>query len=204
MLVLGTGLLALGGCGPKVTVESAWMAPGIQARPVQSVMVVGIARNAGLRGTYESLAAQTFGEHGASALRSLDVLPPSQAITKEAVAQAIEGRDIEAIFATRLLDVQTSQQYVPPTTTSWGYPGYYRDFWGYYPAVSVAVMEPGYFVEVKTYLLESSLWNATTGEIVWSAQTSVVDPNKPAPAFERLMAKLVQELEAADLLAPAP
>jgi hypothetical protein len=197
-LFLATVLAA---CAPRVNVQLAWLDPGVTPAPLRSVMVVGIARNAGLRDRYETIAREGFAGSGTAALRSLDLLSPKQPLDKETIEKAIAGRDVQAIFATRLLDVETSQTYVPPSyTPGFRYPSYYGSFYGYAPFATSMVMEPGYFVEKKEYLLESSLWNAETGSLMWTAQTSVIDPNKPDPAFKALMRKLVDELRAAGFL----
>lgn len=36
--------------------------------------------------------------------------------------------------------------------------------------------DPGYYVTDKTYFLETNLYNAASGQLVWSAQSETVNP----------------------------
>jgi hypothetical protein len=204
------GILLLGACGPKVSVTHAWKDPDYKPYPIRSVMVLGVAHNRGTRGAYETLLADAFAKRGVSALRSIDVMPPLVEVDEENVREAIEGRNVDVIFATRVLDVETAHDYVPPSTivtgnyyNTWNSPGYYDNFWGYAPYAWGTVTTPGYYVDSKTYLIESTVWDAKSGEMIWTAQTSIVDPNNVMPALRNLRDKLVQELIAASLSVPS-
>jgi hypothetical protein len=112
------------------------------------------------------------------------------------VEVAIEGKDIDAVLVTRLLGVEQVEQYHPPT-----YHGYYGSYDSYYRH-SRANSSPGYHSSYTLLKLETNLYDALTGKLVWSMQSESMDSPTPQDIIKGQVALTVKRLGERDLIAP--
>ena len=110
-------------------------------------------------------------------------MPPDRAIVEES-PEVQKGRlteeGIDGVFAISLLEKNNTTKYVQGTTTyapASFYGGYYGSFYSYYPHMYSNVYQPGYYVASQEIILNSSLFDVETGELLWSAQSDTSDPS---------------------------
>ena len=87
---------------------------------------------------------------------------------------------------------------MPGNTTMYApYPayGYYGSFGGYYGYSSTYMYDPGYYVNDKTYYIESNLYDLATGEIVWSVQSEAYDASDLNSLSKEYAALLINKLK---------
>lgn len=104
----------------------------------------------------------------------------------------------DAILTVSLIDKETDTRYVPGSYDYAPYPRYnfYGRFWGYYSYWYPVIYTPGYYVNEKTYYIETNLYDANTQELVWSAQSETYSPSGLhdfASEYAQLIAKKLKQ-----------
>lgn len=165
----------------------------------KKVFIYAIAHNEGNRQSFEDALATAAEAEGIEVIRSYQEFGPNypkQSTTDEEIMERIKATGCDAIFTTALVDVESETRYVPGTTAYAPYPayGYYGSFGGYY-GYSAYVYEPGYYTEDNTYFLESNLYDASTGDIVWSVQSEAYNPSNAKNAARQYAALLFDKLK---------
>ena len=125
---------------------------------------------------------------------------------EEEVEALIKERGIEAVIVTRLLNLEREEIVVPPSTTVSSYPSYgrpYYDSWyGYYSHGYGVTHDPGYTYEKVTVSLETNLYDAANGKLIWSGQSDTYNPDSTQDVFGPTTDIIVDELVYQKLLTP--
>ena len=201
------GLLALAACGGGTKFTGTWTNPEYaKSQKVDDVMVVAISPNETSRRIYETELARQLERQGVRAWPSVQFHPAVDQLPREKAEALIAEHGIEAVIVTRLLDVERTDVYVPPTTYVSSYPTYghpyYGNWYGYYSASYTVSHDPGYTYEKVTVVLETNLYDAASGDIIWSGQSNTLDPSGVNDVIEPTAALIVEELVANRLLHP--
>ncbi len=133
---------------------------------------------------------------GASALASYQLIPDEDALEKEQIVEAIDGREIDGVLITRLVSEDKRQRHVQPRSV--GPVGY--GYYGHYYRSYNAVYSHGYLVEDTIVTLETNLYSATTEELIWSGTTESFDPESVTQIIDELAKLVVQKLTKEKLL----
>jgi hypothetical protein len=186
----------LDACAPSTKITASWKNPEVNSDAISSVLVTALTDKTSNRRIVESDLADAFQQAGLRVMKSIDVLPPSFTGTslpdRKDLADKIKSVGVDGILTVALIDKETENRYVPG---SYGYTpmtrfAYYGRFWGYYTTWHPTLYSPGYYKEDKTYFLETNLYNATTEELVWSAQSETYNPNS-LTGFSKEFAQIV-------------
>ena len=188
------------GCGGSVSLVNVWTDPEYHGDKIEKILVVGIAAREQTRSIFEYQLKYEFNANGVYAMASLDVMPKDVEISKEAFAKYFKDHDLDAVLITGLLRADTSQTYVPghsyyvPGHSYALSPGYHRDYWGYYHSHWTMYHEPGYIKETRKYMIESTLYETTKGNIIWRGISKTVNPDNIMIVIEDLSKTLVKRL----------
>jgi hypothetical protein len=201
------GVLSLGACSGGTKFTGTWTNPEYaQSQQVDDVLVVAISENTTSRRIWETELARQLERQGVRAWPSIQIHPAVEQLPKEKAEALIAEHGIEAVIVTRLLDVDRQDVYVPPTTYVSSYPTYgqpyYGNWYGYYSASYTVSHDPGYTYEKVTVVLETNLYDASNGEIIWSGQSNTLDPGGVNDVIEPTTALIVEELVINKLLHP--
>lgn len=192
--------LILTSCAPSMKITGNWMNQDVMGKgKFKKVFIYGIFPNEGTRQSVEDALAKAAASEGIEAIKSYQAFGPNfpkQSTTDEDIIAKIKEAGCDAIFTTALVDVQSETRYVPGSTVYSPYPayGYYGSFGGYY-SHSAYIYEPGYYTEDNTYFLESNLYDAENGEIVWSVQSEAYNPSNADNAARQYAALLMDKLK---------
>jgi len=181
------------GCGGSVSLVNVWTDPGYHGANIDKILVVGMAPREQTRSMFEYQLTNVFRTYGVNAMASLDAMPKDVEISKEAFAKYFKDHDLDAVLITGLLMADTSQTYVPGHSYSVS-SGYYRDYWGYYHSHWTMYHEPGYYKETRKYMIESTLYETTKGNIIWRGISKTVNPDNIMTVIEDLSKTLVKRL----------
>jgi hypothetical protein len=201
LLVFLVAASALSACSQtRTTIPLSWRNPDFDQTGFKKLFVIGVGENEGGRRLFEDTFAKALAYEGASAQASWGMLPQSTPLTEEQIRGALEGGDFDGVLITRLLSVDQSQEYVPPSThtvpnTYSGY-GYY----GYYGASYSAVHEPGYFKTNTTFRLETNLYSVATADLVWSGQSETLNPESLTDVIDSMTAAVAKKLKEEKLI----
>lgn len=202
LVAFGIALFCLAGisCATKTELSSIWKSDSSATLPMNQMLVIGIAENDIKRRSFEDAFGTALEEQGVDAVPSYRVLPSSERLSKESIQQAIRGRGFQGVVATRLVQIDEHEKYVPPTT--YVKPSYYgRGLYGYYGRGYEVVHQPGYTVYTTIVRLETHLYDASSAELVWAAHSDTFNPKSIDDGIESVTKKLSKRL-AADGFAP--
>lgn len=167
----------------STSISASWMSEAHQPRNFKKLMVIGMSTNVAARATFEDELVYFLRLKGINAVAASSVLPPDRSIVSEAPEvqkQKLVDEGFDGIFAISLLEknettkyVQGSSSYAPMSY----YGGYYGSFYSYYPHMYSNVYQPGYLVASQEIILNSSLFDIETGDLLWSAQSDTSDPS---------------------------
>src|SRR5262245_54182867 len=149
-------------CSSTGSLKDSWKDPQFTAAPMKDVMVLGIARNQANRKVFEDTFAQSLKAQGTPATASYPILPGEGAIPRDRIQQAVAQSGSDSVLVTRVLRVQRAVLVTPGR----GAPDYYRDdFQGWYAQSWSS--EPPPIEQYDVLTIESTLWDARSGKLVW-------------------------------------
>jgi len=199
-------LLCFFSCSTPTYVTNFWKTDAAPAKTYKSIFIAALVNNVNAKRSIENNLANAAVARGYKAVKSIDVFPPN--FTKEnppdkkAMLDKIQQQGSDAIFTVTLLDKESETRYVPGTGRYAPYPrfGWYGNFWGYYSYWSPMMYDPGYYTTDKTYVMESNVYDARSEELLFSIQSSTMNPNGIDDFSRSYTAAMVKELEKQGIL----
>lgn len=196
-IVLAGVLITLASC-TTVRPVAEWRDP---AHPggFRSLVIVGVSKDTAIRRNFEDAFSGALAARGVSATSSYRLVPADAEPTMAALRTADRGA--QAILMTHLVGTDERQVFHPPAwepaPLGLGYYGYDR----YYRHVYSYVYRPGYYTQHRYVTLESNLYDAASGDLVWSMRTETVDPQSADKLIEKLVTLAVEKLADERLIA---
>jgi len=191
-------LITLGGCGSRSSLVRSWSDPQ-QVVPVQDVLVVGISKNEAAVRLWERIFVQAFAERGVKASSAIEITGFMPEPDKAVLQKAIRKSGADEVLITHILD-RSSTTYTRPGYVRYVPGGLYRNLYGYYGHAYRAVYLPPQDVTRTTVLLETNLYNARSGQLLWSGQTRSRDPRLLKSDFGELVTLMLDDLAQKGLL----
>ncbi len=188
------GLTALLACSSTQLV-SVWVEPDRPAGVYRKILVVGLAEREGNRAAFEHDFAARLAERGAVGIPSMDPFPDLDDFSRERVGAWARRNGADGVLVSRLVDVREEERYVPPEVR--------YDLYGYWGGVRPVVVAPGYVETDRTVVIETNLFDARDGKLVYSATSESFNPSSDARVARELVDALVRDLAGRALL-PAP
>lgn len=210
--ILFTLALILASCGSSTSISESWTNEAkLNSKSYNSVFIVALTGNMAAKTLIEDELAFYAEKNCTKAIKSHELFPATftkkNVPEKEALLKIIQQSGADAIFAVSLLDKETETRYVPGTTNyAYGYNplsySYYGNFYGYYNTMHPIVYDPGHYTTDKIYYLESNLYDAETGELLWSAQSKTYNPSSLESFTQDYTEALIKRLEKDGLREP--
>lgn len=180
-------LLLLVSCS-STRLLSSW-AGDIPSNTMNKVLVFSLLQKKDntYQDNFEDAIVKDLNYHGAQAYSAFDIFGPDalKKKNKEDIAKTIRDAGFTGVMLITLLDKEQSEEYVPPTTTTYAVPvgpvfhdpwfnPYFNCYSYYYDQVST----PGYWTTTTNYILEVRLYNAQDeNDAIYIAKTSTRDPS---------------------------
>lgn len=171
-------------------ITSVWQAPDVPSGGFRSVMVIGFARTEDLRNYFESNFARELKEVGVKGISSASVLPePSKQLTRETVLAWVRDQGVEAVLTTRLINIdrQTRDASLGGDLYSEGGPRSWH--------------ESTEEVTFTTFHLETRLYEASSGRLVFRAASATGKPVSPGSVALAVIDAMIGELSERRILA---
>jgi hypothetical protein len=209
----------LSACGGTVDVTGRWRDP-TQTTKFSNVLVVGVAQRDLYRRLYEDEFVRQFAAHGVAAAPSYVVLP-GDAPTREQLEEAVAKQHCDGVLITHMVNIENRREFhegpmnAQFTMTGYGYgygygyygARYYSPMYGgygaYYTGVYSYTHAEGYYQTTKTFHLETTLYSAATGKLVWALLSQTVDPDNISNVIHGLGEHVFSALAAEKLIPPA-
>jgi len=197
---------ALFSCSTPTYVTNFWKTDAAPTKTYKRIFIAALVNNVNAKNAIENNLANAAIARGYKVVKSIDVFPPN--FTKEnpsdksAMLSKIQQQGCDAIFTVTLLDKESETRYVPGSGRYAPYPryGWYGSFWGYYSYWSPIMYDPGYYTTDKTYVMESNVYDASTEALLFSIQSSTMNPNSVDDFSKSYTAAMVKELEKQGIL----
>ncbi len=180
-------IAVLTGCA-SVSLVDSWKDAGMPAKPYQKLLIVGVAEKMQMRQVFEEVFAAEIRKKGVTAIRSYLVMGVGEKPSRASLEEAVRRSGADGVITTRLVslkkDTEVRTGYV---MTAHGYTNgrfndptvFPADLYGFYGAtVSYATFyHQSVDVTMSTVAtIETNLFDAGTGRLVWSGTTSAVKP----------------------------
>ena len=186
-------------CGATTKLASVWQEPNYAGTRMSRILVLGIGENATVRRSFEDAFVEALTAQGVEAVASYRELPSVERLSREAIDQVVRAGAFDGVVVTRLLGTDKEETYVPGQTHVVPRRGYYD----YYRAGYDVIHEPGY-VRTRTIVrLDTKLYDARTGEIVWGAQSDTFNPASTDDTIQSVTQLISRKLKEAGLLPPS-
>jgi hypothetical protein len=157
--------------------------------------VVGLAERQGNRAAFEHDFAARLAERGAAGVPSMDPFPDLDDFSRQRVAAWARANAADGVLVSRLVDVREEQRYVEPEVR--------YDLYGYWGGIRPTLVAPGYVQTDRTVVIETNLFDAHSGSLVYSATSESFNPSSDAHVARELVDALVDDLSARGLLPAA-
>ncbi|MFZ4857231.1 MAG: hypothetical protein ACOYL3_12625 [Desulfuromonadaceae bacterium] len=165
-------MVALSGCASVSLLHSA-KDPAVPVKQYKKLLVVGIAERPQMRQVFEEVFAGEVRKGGADAIASYSITGVNDKLSRAAVVEAVKKSGADGVITTRL--VGSSKKSAVRT----GFVMVDRGVNAFYGAsVSYAefVHQPVEVVTSTQVSIETNLFDAGTGMMVWSGTSSAVNP----------------------------
>ncbi len=177
-------LCLVSGCS-STTLTGSWRSPEFSGR-VDKIYIVGVSKQETHRRIFEDEFGAELQMYGIKTVSSYKDLKNAQKAELEAILEKVTANGADAMLMTRIIDKRTEEVVNPGRVTSYRtnvpyygyrdyYPSpYYRHYRDYYDRRYETIYEPATISKYKVITLESNLYDASSGELIWSAQLETV------------------------------
>ena len=199
-LLIVSQILLLGACTSSTKMRDTWHADNFNPDNFDNVLVIGQTTNTSSRLIWESAFSRELKSLGINAIQSNHVLGNGK-LSKEKVIAYVEANKIAYVLTTRVEDIKETNNYVQPTATVYStggyyYPGYYgHSGYGYWGGNSTMLTTEGYMDTYTTVIMETTIYDGTTKELVWAAKTDVFEPSAVSKTAEETADLTIKHLK---------
>jgi hypothetical protein len=212
VLALAFGLLTLSSCGTYTDLLGTWTKPEYVNKGYKKVLVFAIGTKSLVnQSVAERAVATRLAKLGAMAVPASDVYPqgkydanrdgklddPSYA---EKIAAELKEQGYDAVLLFGVRDVKEAQRYVPGTVT-YQPTSYYNGWYNYWSTTYQAVETPGYYTTDVDAYVDANMFDVISGDLVWSAQTDILNPVGLSDAADSFAGVIVPALDEQGLVA---
>ncbi|MEJ8803261.1 hypothetical protein [Pontibacter sp. H249] len=187
-------------CASSTRITGTWKTPKPPTEKYDKLVIAALTDNVRARQQVETDMQAQFQARGINVTKSIDIFPPTASSKGgpdvDLLLDKLKADGYNGIITVALIDEKTETRYVPG---NYGYApmtrfGWYGRFRGYYSYWYPTLYDPGYYTEDKIYFLETNLYDESTENLVWSAQSQSYSPSSLRNASEKLAEITVSQL----------
>lgn len=201
-------LLVVSACS-TVSLTGSWIDPNAKSVEGKSIAIFCVTPRLDVREKVETQMCNDLNAKGVNAISSLDFITPGKMDTM-IIKTILRDKNVDGIILVSLLDRQKETYYVPGSTAYYpsyyggyaGHPGY-GGYYGYYGSVYSNVYDPGYYQTTTSYFIECNAFRLSDGKLVYSSQTTTVDPTNIDQFAYEFAKIIVKDLVSKGVLAEA-
>jgi hypothetical protein len=184
------------GCS-STRIVNQWGNPQYASAHFNRIMVIGVSRQASVRRAFEDEFVARLKAEGVDAVPSYSFMPEDGQVDDARLQQAVREANADAMLMTRLIRVERKTQVTPgywnPGPPLSLYPWYSAGWLGYY--------EPPRVYQYDVYTSETSLYDVTRNQLVWSGTVQTSAPSNLDKEIERYAAAVIKALKKENVLA---
>ena len=208
-LAMVSAVMLLSACSSTV-VTGSWKSPDFTGK-IQEVYIIGIAKQESTRRIFEDEFRRQLASYGVAGVASYADLPMSTETNQDAIAAKVKMNGADSVLMTRAVGKRTEQivnpGYISRPGYGSGYGGggyfpdpYYRNYGSYYARSYDVVYQPATVSEFEIVTVEANLYNAASGELIWSAQLETMVEGNLGKLIVDFVATVTKDLKEKGLL----
>jgi hypothetical protein len=202
------------GCVTPTTIQSSWADPTFDHRPFERVAVVALFDTDAESRSFEQEATRALEAKGADAVEAYTIVGNAHMLEQSELRAKLADANVDAILIYRLIAVDERQSYRPPTPYLHMPGGIIRGdpfYWYYYPRSDYysywrstwdVTHSPGYWEPHSFVVVESSFYDASKDQLVWTAKTETMDDNEFNATSESIVGRVTKQLVALGAVGP--
>jgi hypothetical protein len=181
-------IISCAGTGTELSqtqVDDAYKGP-----PVSNILVIAITGNEHNRRSYENKFVVRLKSVGVEAMASEKVIPmpPDLKLQKETILNAVSQYENDAVIITQLVGKEKTDIRTRDTRS-------YHGFFSY-------SINPGYSSTSTTLRLETNLYDAKTGELIWSGQSKTLSNESIDKIMNDVIKAVIDKWQKNKIIAP--
>ena len=159
-------------CTTGVKPIGEWRDPAYTGK-IDNILIVGATSRSTRRRVFEDLFVEALATTNVRSVTSYSLVINTLELSRDTVMQAIEGQNIDAVLVTRLLGVKEKEVYKIPSDYD-----HHDDYVEYFD-LAVSQSNRGYYSQFKVVTLETNVYDARSGNLIWSMQSDTIDRTAP-------------------------
>ena len=159
-------------------------------KPVSDILVIAITGNEHNRRSFEKKFVAHLKSVGVDAVASEESIPmpPDLDLKKETILDAVNQYENDAVIITQLTGKEARDVYNRGGVTRMGYFSYSRN--------------PGYSSTSTTVRLETNLYDAKTGKLIWSGMSKTLSKDSTDQIMNDVIKAVITKLKQNKLIVP--
>ena len=159
-------------------------------KPVSDILVIAITGNEHNRRSFEKKFVAHLKSVGVDAVASEESIPmpPDLDLKKETILNAVNQYENDAVIITQLIGKEARDVYNRGGVTRMGYFSYSRN--------------PGYSITSTTVRLETNLYDAKTGKLIWSGMSKTLSKDSTDHIMNDVIKAVITKLKQNKLIVP--
>ena len=180
----------------KIVTE--WNNPEYSSPRFKKILVIGVSKQPSIRRTFEEEFVNKLKASGVDAVPSYLYIAEDGEVDEARLNEAVKKANADAVIITRLVRVEKKTEvspgfYQPAPAVSYGfYRGYSTAWLGYY--------EPPRIYQYDVYISETSLYDVTKNQLVWTGTAETTDPGDIGNEIKRYVDIVVDALKSKKIL----
>jgi hypothetical protein len=169
----------------QTRVDDAYKGP-----PVSNILVIAITGNEHNRRSYEKKFVARLKSVGVDAVASEAALtmPPDLQLKKETILDVVDQYKNDAVIITQLISKEKEEVFTRGGGRRIGFFSYTRD--------------PGYSATNTTVRLETNLYDAKTGKLIWAGQSKTMSRDSTDQIINEVIKAVISNWQKNKLIAP--
>ena len=197
-------------CSASNNITDSWKEPRVEAADFSKLAILVMSPNISTRTISEYAVYDEFKEKF-KVIPTFDIFPFAGQINEltkdmsdeevgEMIRRKIEEHSIDGLLIISVLSEQKEQRYVPGSSVSISVPNvayspvYGQPYYSYFSGVSATVWDSGYYTTYSTYFIESNLYDTETGNLIYTAQSRISDPQSIGKEAQNLGKSLYYDM----------
>lgn len=193
LVAIGLCSLLLAACA-STQVTAIWTEPGSTPSAFQHVLVMGVATTPTVQQAYEDNFLAALQRAGITATVSHDVGLDVRTRRSPGVARVIARSGADGVIVTHL--VPDAAAVAAPGVRLSTIPDADRQVAPYYQRLSAEVAKSGYYSGVQRLRLQTNLYSAKGGRLVWSGRSQPLDRNSEQTTISQIIDQMIQQVRA--------
>ncbi len=191
-LALSIIVVALVGCASTKSIGE-WRDPAFSGK-LDNILIIGVTSRSTRRRVFEDEFVEALAAMEVKAMPSYELVTSSLKLSRETITEAIRGKNLDAVLVTRLAGVKSKETYQYPNENDAN-----MTYFSYYDK-ALEQDTPGYTAQYREFTLETNVYDAASGKLVWSMQSQAIESSQPRNVIEDQIGLTIGKLRAQGLI----